>query len=73
MAEIPTGEFVGELSYFAPSPASATVVTAEESRVLVIPHNRFEQILDDNPKLVRAMLDELATRLQDMDERFSER
>ena len=67
VADIPAGEFVGELGYFTRSPATATVKTSADSEILVIPYNRFEQILDDNPKLVRAMMVELADRLQQTD------
>ena len=67
VADIPAGEFVGELSYFNRGAASATVKTAEQSVVLVIPYNRFEQILEDNPRLVRAIAAELADRLEATD------
>jgi CRP-like cAMP-binding protein len=67
VADIPAGEFVGELGYFTRSPASATVKTASECNILVIPYNRFEQILEDNPRLVRAIAAELADRLQQTD------
>ena len=64
VAEIPSGEFVGELSFFNKGLASATVTTAEQSEVMVIPYNRFDQILADNPTLVRTIVDELAERLE---------
>ncbi|MDH4278009.1 MAG: cyclic nucleotide-binding domain-containing protein [Acidimicrobiia bacterium] len=67
VAEVVAGEFVGELGYFTKAPASATVRTAAESKLLVIPYNRFEQILDDNPRMVRAIVAELAERLQAAD------
>jgi CRP-like cAMP-binding protein len=70
VATIPAGEFVGELSYFNRGAASATVKTAETSTVLVIPYNRFEQILEDNPKFVRAIAAELAERLEATDLRL---
>ncbi len=72
VADIPAGEFVGELSYFNRSPASATVTTSAESNVLVIPYNQFEQILDDNPRLVRAIAAELADRLDATDRRLKQ-
>ena len=72
VADIPAGEFVGELSYFNQGAASATVKTAEQSNILVIPYNRFEQILEDNPKLVRAIAAELADRLEATDLRLKQ-
>jgi CRP-like cAMP-binding protein len=70
VAEIPAGEFVGELGYFTRTAASATVKTTAQCNILVIPYNRFEQILDDNPRLVRAIAAELADRLQATDHRL---
>lgn len=70
VADIPAGEFVGELGYFTRTAASATVKTAAQSNILVIPYNRFEQILDDNPRLVRAIAAELADRLQATDHKL---
>ncbi len=63
VAEVPAGEVVGELGYFVRAPASATVITNSESTVLVIPYNRFGQILDENPAMVRGIVTELAERL----------
>lgn len=70
VADIPAGEFVGELGYFTRAAATATVKTSAESNLLVIPYNRFEQILDDNPGLVRAIVAELALRLQATDHKL---
>ncbi|MDH3299568.1 MAG: cyclic nucleotide-binding domain-containing protein [Acidimicrobiia bacterium] len=70
VAEVTGGEFVGELGYFTREPASATVRTVDECRLLVIPYNRFAQILDDNPKMVRAIVAELAQRLQAIDDKL---
>lgn len=70
VADIPAGELIGELGYFVRTPPSATVTAVEESVVLVIPYNRFAEILDDNPQLVRAIAVDLAERLHAMDERL---
>lgn len=74
IAEIPAGELVGELALFGSNPvASATVTATTETAVLVIPYNRFDQILDDNPSLTKAIAQQLATRLQKMDHLYEER
>jgi CRP-like cAMP-binding protein len=67
VATIPAGEFVGELSYFNETPSSATVKLAEDSNVLAIPYNAFGQVMDDNPAFVRAIVAELAERLEATD------
>jgi len=70
IAEIPAGEMVGELGYFARSAASATVKAKTDLEVLVIPYNRFDQVLDDNPDLLKAITIDLAERLVATDERL---
>lgn len=71
VAVIPAGELVGELGFFVGAAASATVKTKTDADLLVIPYNRFDQILDDNPRLVRIIATELAERLYAMDERLN--
>ena len=63
VAEIPTGEMVGEVGFFSRQPASATVVAKTAMQVLVIPYNGFDSTLEQNPTMVRAILTELAERL----------
>lgn len=72
VATIPAGEFVGELAFFHQGPASATVTTTERSEILIIPFNRFDQILNDNPQMVRSIAKELAERLQATDLRLKQ-
>lgn len=67
VAEIPAGEMIGELGMFSRGPASATVRAKTEMVLLVIPYNRVDQILDENPAMVRAVATELADRLRAMD------
>lgn len=69
VATIPAGQMVGELSLFGHGPASATVTAAEDVVALVIPDNRFDQILDEVPGLAKAIAVRLAARLHDMDVR----
>ena len=50
---------------------ASSVTTTAESDLLIIPYNRFDQILGDNPDLVRSIAEELAERLYAMDEKIS--
>lgn len=71
VAEIPAGELIGELALLTTkSVASATVTAKTETSVLVIPYNRFDKILDDNPTLTKAIAVQLANRLIKMDQLF---
>jgi CRP-like cAMP-binding protein len=71
VAEIPEGEMIGELAFFDRGPATATVKAKTAMTVLVIPYNRFDQIMDDNPEMVKAIARELAGRLRTMDAKHS--
>ena len=70
VAEIPEGEMIGEIGLLTRRPASATVVAASPMSLLMIPHQRFAQVLDDVPGLGTAIAYELAKRLQAMDARL---
>lgn len=74
VAEVPAGELIGELALLSHNVlASATVVAKTETSLLVIPYNRFDEILDDNPSLTKAIAVQLANRLQKMDQLYEER
>jgi CRP-like cAMP-binding protein len=70
VAVIPEGEVVGEMGFFVAGPATATVTTKTDCEILVIQYNRFDQILNENPPLVRSIVQELAERLQRTDAKF---
>ena len=68
VAEIGEGEVVGELALFTHNPvATATVVAKTDVVAYAIPYNRFDQILDENPQLTKAIAKQLASRLVSMD------
>jgi CRP/FNR family transcriptional regulator, cyclic AMP receptor protein len=66
VARLGDGAMVGELGLFIPGPAPATVLAVTPCELLVIPCNRFDQVLDDVPSLCRDVATELARRLQDL-------
>ena len=70
VAEIPEGEMIGEIGLLTRRPASATVVASSPMSLLMIPHQRFAQVLDEVPGLGTAIAYELAKRLQAMDARL---
>lgn len=67
VADIHAVEVFGEIGLFANTPASATIRARTDLELLVIPYNRFDQILDDNPSLTKAIAKKLAVRLHEMD------
>ncbi len=64
VAELFPGTMIGELGFFLGGPATATVRASSEVELMVIPHNRFEQVLADTPDLLRTIANELAHRLR---------
>jgi len=70
VAEIPEGQMIGEIALLVHGPSSATVTAKTAMSLLVIPHDRFGQILDDTPGLGVAIARELAQRLQNLDKRL---
>ena len=62
--EIGRHGFFGELALLVPeSPRIARVRAQTDARILAIPRPTFEQLLDTEPSFVRALLQEIATRL----------
>ncbi|MEZ5340954.1 MAG: cyclic nucleotide-binding domain-containing protein [Acidimicrobiales bacterium] len=68
VADIPNSYIVGELGLFGHSPASATVIAKTDLEALSIPYNRFDQILEDNPAMTKAIAQQLAGRLHAMNQ-----
>ncbi|MDH3678795.1 MAG: cyclic nucleotide-binding domain-containing protein [Acidimicrobiia bacterium] len=68
VAEIGVNEVFGELGLFGGHPtASATVAAKTDVAAFVIPYNLFDQVLDDNPQLLKAIVRQLAERLRATD------
>jgi CRP-like cAMP-binding protein len=57
------GDFLGELSLLTGRPRTATVTTAEPSRLLVITAGAFRRLLRDAPSIQLKVLDAVAERL----------
>ncbi len=68
VATLGAGEMVGELGLFCVDAASATVTAAEETDLIVIPYNRFDNVLDENPAMSKRIAKQLAARLRRMDD-----
>jgi CRP/FNR family transcriptional regulator, cyclic AMP receptor protein len=63
IAELGPGDFLGEIALLTDAPRSATVVTTEESRVLVVTDRAFRTLLTDSPSLSVKVLRALAERV----------
>jgi len=63
LVEINAGHVVGELAMLEHSAATGTVVCKTDVHALSIPHNRFEEILRENPELTLVIAKQLADRV----------
>lgn len=73
VGEALAGELVGEMSFLDKLPRSASVIAKEDSEVLVIPHKKFMDVLDDQPRWFRSLMSTLSHRLRDADKRIAQK
>jgi CRP/FNR family cyclic AMP-dependent transcriptional regulator len=71
LAELRPGEMFGELAMFGGETRSASVEALEPTRALAILAGDLRRILGQNPDLAVKMLEALANRLRDANERLS--
>ena len=69
VATIDAGEMIGEVGFLSRREASATVRAKTDMTVFSLQYNRLDAVLDENPAMLRAIAEELAHRLRDMDAR----
>ena len=61
------GDFLGEISLVDGGPRTATAATETPSQLLVLNHRRFWQLLDQEPTVRDAILEEVGRRLRQLD------
>lgn len=64
IGEVTPGELVGEMSFLDNLPRSASVRAVEDSEVLVIPHKKFIDVLEGQPRWFRSLMQTLSQRLR---------
>jgi CRP/FNR family transcriptional regulator, cyclic AMP receptor protein len=64
IGEVHPGELVGEMSFLDELPRSASVRAKVDSEVLVIPHKKFVDVLDHQPRWFRSLMRTLSQRLR---------
>lgn len=71
VGEAKTGELIGEMSFLDNLPRSASVKAKVDSEVLVIPHKKFMDTLDSQPRWFKSLMQTLSSRLRDADSRLA--
>lgn len=64
IGEVAPGELVGEMSFLDDLPRSASVKALEDSEVLKIPHRKFMDVLDEQPRWFRSLMRTLSQRMR---------
>ncbi len=64
------GDFFGDMSLLDGRPRSASVVTAEESELLLLRRQDFHRLIETNPAIALTLLKEITGRLRKADERI---
>jgi CRP-like cAMP-binding protein len=67
LSERRAGDFVGEIALLAKGPRTATVTAAEPSTLLVIERQSFHTLMEEQPDIRLAIVDELVRRLRTLE------
>jgi CRP-like cAMP-binding protein len=66
VARLSAGEIVGEMALLESEPRTATVVTTQTTRVLVMTSGAFTAVLEKCPSVTRRVMRTLSQRLRDV-------
>jgi CRP-like cAMP-binding protein len=61
------GDFLGEIALLDGGPRTATATTVSPCQLIVMTHQRFEQLLDRSPSIRAAVFEEVGRRLRGLD------
>jgi CRP/FNR family transcriptional regulator, cyclic AMP receptor protein len=61
------GDFLGEIALLDGGPRTATAIAETDSQLLVMTYQRFQQLLETEPGVRTAILEEVARRLRELD------
>jgi CRP-like cAMP-binding protein len=67
VARLGSGDFFGELSLLRRTSHTKRAEVLEDSELMVLPHQRFEALLAEDPKLAEAVRGAMETRLRSVD------
>lgn len=69
--EMRVGDFFGEIGLLTSHPRSSSAIARTDSELLVIPRELFLEVINNEPALVRRLLELAANRLRESSERES--
>ncbi len=68
LAILHKGDFFGDMSLLDGKPRSATVISIEDSELMLINRNNFKKVIEKYPTIAFKLLNELTSRLRKADE-----
>ncbi len=68
LAVLQKGDFFGEMSLLDGKPRSATVISDEDSILILFNKNNFEKVIEKYPRIALKLLKELTSRLRKADD-----
>ncbi len=72
LTKLARGQFFGEMGLLDQQPRSADVVALEDTDCLVLSGPTFWSLVSTNPKIARALVQELARRLRETNKTLTE-
>jgi len=72
LTKLARGQFFGEMGLLDQQPRSADVVALEDTNCLVLSAPTFWSLVSTNPKIARALVQELARRLRETNKTLTE-
>jgi CRP-like cAMP-binding protein len=70
LAELGSGDVVGELAILTKAPRNATVTTTTETEIATIGRRDVNRLIADAPGFARKLLEALAVRVRDLDRKI---
>jgi CRP-like cAMP-binding protein len=67
IATLSDGDFLGEIALLDGGPRTATAIAETPSQLLVMTYQRFQQLLETEPAVRTAILEEVGSRLRRLD------
>lgn len=73
VGEVVTGELIGEMSFLDDLPRSASVLALEDSEVLPIPHSKYLEVTEKQPKWFKGLMKTLSQRVRNANQIIARR
>lgn len=70
IADLPEGNFVGEMAYLLSEPRTATAIAETDAVIIELPPEVFEKVLETDPETARYIIGSLSRRIKSANEKI---